>query len=499
MTKKQSVLFMNILAKLFAYLQRFTMPFQMIHALADFECVGERIRHELEKIIFQNDDLDDFLQLLHQKVCGIVSEQNQESILSAYHMCIWMDQRLTYEDISKKDTKGKLSIYDLIPMRAYSYNEIDSLNDNYEEVGIWINPKLPIFKSVSLLDNGEERDRITSNRHAFSELNGELCNICYFVWKPYYVIHNIIIPYEYEEESKEDKTNGHLRVGFVPVSDRQDLIVPHYKNVAVSQYELKKMYIDHPNHEQEIETRLAKGLELACANDVDIVFAPEMLGTKQMELLNGNYNMFIRGIYESMLINGNKPPVITILPSYWEKETNSAAIVYRDGRVLGRQKKYTPYIDFKSCSVEGIKQDKIREIYLIHIYGVHRIAISICAEFIDNFDSRLICGELGVTLMIVPSFSHGERDFINSIATLFPYGTSVVWGDCCGAVTHSPRIIGGCSLVGCNEIYKMGDFCKCSFLCANCKGCLFTIDLPIKIVMSKSGQTRHEAIDHILY
>ncbi len=107
MTKKQSVLFMNILAKLFGYLQRFTMPFQMIHALADFECVGERIRHELEKIIFQNDDLDDFLQLLHQKVCGIVSEQNQESILSAYHMCIWMDQRLTYEDISKKDTNPK--------------------------------------------------------------------------------------------------------------------------------------------------------------------------------------------------------------------------------------------------------------------------------------------------------------------------------------------------------------------------------------------------------
>lgn len=63
MTKKQSVLFMNILAKLFGYLQRFTMPFQMIHALADFECVGERIRHELEKIIFQNDDLD--LSLIH--------------------------------------------------------------------------------------------------------------------------------------------------------------------------------------------------------------------------------------------------------------------------------------------------------------------------------------------------------------------------------------------------------------------------------------------------
>lgn len=499
MTKEQSILFMNILADLLCYMQGFTMPFQMIHALADFECIGERICKELEKIVVQNDDLDVFLKLLHEKARQIVTEESQENMLSAYHMCIWMDRRLTYEDISEKDSEGKFSIYNLIPMRVYSYNEIDSLNDNYKEIGIWINPKLPIFKSVSLLDNGEERERSTSNRDAFTGLNGELYNVCYFVWKSDYVIHNIIIPYEYGEDGKEDKTNGHLRIGFIPVSDQQDLIVPCYKKTIVDQYVINTIYIDHPNHEQEIESRLAKGLELACANEVDIVFAPEMLGTKQTEQLEGNYNMYIREIYQSMLLDEKIPPLVTILPSYWEKETNSAAIIYRDGRVLGRQKKYTPYIDFASCSAEGIRQEDLRQIYLIHIYGVHRIAISICAEFIDNFDSGLICGQLGATLIIVPSYSHGERDFMNNVGTLFPYGTSVVWGDCCGAVTHCPRIIGGCSLVGCNEIHKMGDCCKCSFLCADCKGCLFTIDLPIKIVMSKLEKTRQEVINHILY
>lgn len=111
MTKEQSILFMNILADLLCYMQRFTMPFQMIHALADFECIGERICKELEKIVVQNDDLDVFLKLLHEKARQIVTEESQENMLSAYHMCIWMDRRLTYEDISEKDSEGKFSIY----------------------------------------------------------------------------------------------------------------------------------------------------------------------------------------------------------------------------------------------------------------------------------------------------------------------------------------------------------------------------------------------------
>lgn len=258
------------------------------------------------------------------------------------------------------------------------------------------------------------------------------------------------------------------------------------------------MDISHPNHEKDIEIRLKKGLELACENEVDIVFAPEMLGTEHTEQKSGKYNMYIRNIYSDMVSEGLKPPFMTVMPSYWNKGVNSAAIVWRDGHILGRQRKYTPYIDFESCSVEKIKKEEPKEMYIIHVYGVHRIAISICAEFIDSFNSNLICGQLGATLIIVPSFSHGERDFVNSLATLFPYGTSVIWGDCCGAVIHTPKIIGGCSIVGLNEVHKMGECCHCSYTCAGCSGCLFTIDLPLKIVMSKAAQRMREPIRHIL-
>jgi len=239
-------------------------------------------------------------------------------------------------------------------------------------------------------------------------------------------------------------------------------------------------------------------LELACENKVDIVFTPEMLGNAQTEQCSGDYNLFVRQIYGNAILNGIKPPLITLMPSYWHNETNSAAIIYRNGKVLGYQKKYTPYIDFKACSAEGIRREKNKVFYLIHIYGVHRIAISICAEFIDNFDQNFLCGELGATLVIVPSFSHGERDFINKLGTLFPYGTSVIWGDCCGAVIYSPKIIGGCSIIGSNEICKMGNNCKCNFSCNLNTGCLFTIELPLKIIYTKDIPPLHQPIQHIL-
>lgn len=498
MTKEQSVLFMNILAELLCFIQKFEMPYQFIHALTGFDDIGDKVRNEMETILCQNSDFDRFLKVLHDKSLAIISKVNQENILSAYHLCIWMDQKITYEDISEEKGPDKFSIHSLIPLRLSLFVEIDALNDNYKEVGIWINPKLPIFKSASIIDKDMEQERTVASRDAFTQMNGDLQHICYFAWNDEYVVHNIIMPYEYKESGIEERADGNLRIGFIPISDKKDLIVPHYQNICEEQFEIKKMFIDHPNHEEEITTRLEKGLKLACAKKTDIVFAPEMLGTGKTEQYNGNYNMYVRRIYSEMLEKEETPPFITIMPSYWNEETNSAAMVCQDGRILGRQKKYTPYVDFKSCSMEGIRREDKKEIYLLHVYGVHRIAISICAEFIDSFDSDLICGQLGATLMIVPSYSHGEKDFINSLGTLFPYGTSVIWGDCCGAVAHSPRIIGGCSLVGFNEIHKMGDYCQCSYSCDECSGCLFLIDLPLKVIMSKTAQPLRGSVQHIM-
>ena len=138
-------------------------------------------------------------------------------------------------------------------------------------------------------------------------------------------------------EKDERSAKGNLRIGFIPISDKTDLIVPDYKIVKDGKYQMNKMYIDHPRHEEVIHTRLRHGLELACRNKADIVFSPEMLGTDQTEKQQGNYNEFVRQVYDEAVMNDHKPPMITVVPTRWCRGINSASIVYRDGRILGRQ------------------------------------------------------------------------------------------------------------------------------------------------------------------
>lgn len=494
MTQKQAVRFMNIFALLLRYIGKFSGLMQRLHALTGFEKTGKYIQEELNTFFIQNKDVDGLLDDLWQRCRQLSRKASQENLLRAYHICMWMDQMLTYEELSD----SKLSIYSLVPMRAYDYVKIDALNDNYRESGIWINPRLPVVKAAMALDNGTEIEKSVASRDAFSGINGELRNISYFSWDGRFAVHNIIVPFEYEENEFGDNADGNLRIGFIPVSDRADLVEPQYANAKDGRYEFHKMYIDGPANEAIIDARLEQGLELACENRVDIVFAPEMLGTKQTEQYSGNYNMYVRRIYSKAIMQNRKPPLITIMPSLWRSRRNSAAIIYRDGKVLGRQEKYIPYVDFNSCAIEGIRSRKQREYYLIHVNGVHRIVVTICAEFIDHVVSDFICGQLGATLVIVPSFSHGEKDFVNKLGALFPYGTSVVWGDCCGAVAHSPKIIGGCGLIGSNEIYKLGNNCKCGFSCDSGTGCLFIMDLPLKVIYSKEAQPLYEPIQHFL-
>lgn len=494
MTREQVIALMNILAALIGYISKFPLPFQLLHGVVGFEFMGESVRREMNECFRQSSNVDIFLKELQKKVKQTVSKENQKNMLTAYHTCMWLDQMLTYEDVST----GKLSIYGLIPLRAFYAAEIDTLNDNYEETGICINPKLSVYKTSMLLSDGAEKERTAASRGAFVGINGELTNISYYEWNKGYVVHNIIVPYEYKEADGESSVEGNLKIGFIPVSDKTDLIIPEYKNGREGKYTLRKMYLNSPNDEETIHARLKRGLELACKNQVDIVFGPEMLGTRETERCAGSYNEFVRRIYSDAIMKNRNPPLITVLPSCWSKGTNSATIVYRDGHVLGRQKKYTPYVNFQSCSVEGIRGGQPRELYLIHIQGVHRIAVSICAEFLEGFDSNLICGQLGATLIVVPSFSHGERDFVSKLGAFFPYGTSVIWGDCCGAVSYSPKIIGGCSIVGSNEIYEMGNNSNCGFSCGKNKGCLFIIELPLKVVYSKGKTQTYQPVRHIL-
>lgn len=247
MIKERCIALMNILASLIGYIDKSSLPFRLIHGLVGFEAMEESVRKEM-RALFDKSAIDTSLKSLQGKVKSIISKENQKNMLTAYHMCMWLDRMLSYEEMAL----GKFSLYALIPLRAFSYVGIDALNDNYEETGICIIPQLPIFKTAMLLDDGTERERTAAGRDAFPGMNGELRNIAYYEWNNRCIVHNITVPYEYREAQGMGNGKGNIKVGFIPVSDRTDIIVPSYKDVRNGKYKLREMHIDTPHHEEII-------------------------------------------------------------------------------------------------------------------------------------------------------------------------------------------------------------------------------------------------------
>ncbi|MCR5609249.1 MAG: hypothetical protein K6G26_09325, partial [Lachnospiraceae bacterium] len=99
--------------------------------------------------------------------------------------------------------------------------------------------------------------------------------------------------------------------------------------------------------------------------------------------------------------------------------------------------------------------------------------------------------------IIVPSFSKGEQDFINLLSNYIKYDTTVVWGNCCGAIKSPQKGIGGCAIAGSCCIELFGDVCKCNNNCKNIGACIFTIDLPIgQPVIKLKGQNTNKSVKH---
>lgn len=155
--------------------------------------------------------------------------------------------------------------------------------------------------------------------------------------------------------------------------------------------------------------------------------------------------------------------------------------------------------------MEALSQVNDSNILMIHMKNQQRIAIAICAEFIANPEriNHFLCEQLGATLILVPSYSNGERDFIDSLSTLKPYGTSVIWGNCCGAVCddspqmHTQRTIGGCSYAGIDCPNRFGTIANCNFHCGASSVCLFVVNIPTAVSQGKISPGSIPKIEHI--
>lgn len=482
--------YMNIMALGLKIVSMFCAPFNQIFSIRNYKQIAEFIKNKMDS--YWCTDNERFLEDIENFLRDIEKEETEDKIVMALEFCKWLDFKITYlknENNSNGDRQF-FSLYWLVQFSDNRYAEIDALNTNWRETGIWINPKFEIA-SPYIICEGISVQKNIANRDAFEGINGILKNCSYIFWSEKNKVKNIIVSNDFLYE----KDNDRFTIAFSPMSDRSDLIKIEEQLVERDGTTFEGEGVVEISNAEILHERLKNDWILASDINADIFFSPELLGTELSEENDGFYNETIRNLSNLRLGNGESVPKLTILPSYWSNQRNTATIVGQDGEIIACQEKHIPFVDIKNNKIEALSELSEWFTVLIHIPNVHRIAVVICAEFLSDQKrvEEVICGSLGATLVIVPSYSRGEQDFINALSTLKRYGTTVVWGNCCGAVSRSQKAIGGCGIAGTTKTFIFGGECQCEFLCNDIKACVFKIDIPLHFELKKIEESRHIA------
>ena len=99
--------------------------------------------------------------------------------------------------------------------------------------------------------------------------------------------------------------------------------------------------IDGLKEPEKLKNRFKEDLLLACEQNADMVFFPEMTGEEAMV---DRYNNISKNLQRIGRRSGNSLPCVTIFPTIWKYRKNYAVIADMYGRILGEQKKLYPFI-----------------------------------------------------------------------------------------------------------------------------------------------------------
>ena len=488
-----------------------SLEFSLYKAVKGYQETHNYVKKKVEQALEKGESEEKRIELLLQTIDELEAqeESKENKIITQIAIIEDLDGRITYDE---SESRFRISLKCLLKWITGEALRVEELNTNGKETGVYIHPKFPV--GGSRVFYGEWTDRPLAIRNIHKGLNAHLNNILYFPAKlkdrsgemhPYRV-HSLILPER--KESKNGKNDYVTKIGFTPLTDENGLLecedVPaekltyKIKNIPYEGVAVKKV-----TNPEGVEKRFENSFYEACKHHLDVFFAAEMLCTDKMKEVESGQSDYLKSLIRNAKLNGLSVPKLILLPTRWEDGSNYLLIFDEDGTLLGKQYKHTPYVDEKHGKVEALDLSKAsNDIYLIHLQNRQRIAVVICAEFLANLDyvRDFVCGWLGVTLILVPSYSKGEQDFASSLKVYNNYGVSVVWGDCCGAVGEAKeKIIGGCSYAGTDAINRFGDCADCGFTCEGTEYCFFKIDLLESIEQEKPSSPKPPLIRHYCY
>lgn len=488
--------YLNILASSLCIVHKYDLIIGEIDAASNYPKYAQYIKDKLDCIFVREDN--HFLEELNHILEEIEVLEGEERLIYAIEFCKWLDFHITYvkeEADSKNGNRQYVSLYHLINTESNQVVHIGALNSNYHDTKIWINPKFQVSKPYIM--HGEDReDKDISNRDIFEGINGSLKNCCYFIFDNKNYVSNVIVPSDFLGNSKK-----FLRIGFSPISDRNDILNIEYIDWTRKGIQQQGVVMGPIVCSEAIKQRFCEDFKSAGDMNVDILFAPEMLGVEAMESVRGTKNETIYKLSIERQEQFLTVPGMVVLPSYWFNHSNIVTITDGTGEVLEKQEKHVPYIDKKNHRIEALQERERWDTVLIHVPQKLRMAIIICAEFLNGknegiFD--LVCGSLCASLIVVPSYSSGEKDFINALASLKMYGTTVIWGNCCGAIRPDEKAIGGCGIAGTQLTDVFGRVCKCANSCTNVNSCIFVLDILLDYEYTKNTDEHVVTIKHVV-
>ncbi|RKI39068.1 hypothetical protein D7V86_17580 [bacterium D16-51] len=300
--------------------------------------------------------------------------------------------------------------YRYIPVDQEQYL-FKCLNDNFQECQICLIPRIVC---------GWEHN----NRDAYTSYS-----IFYYLRNFYYISGTDARDYEVQHILmskslfREAVRRGKLHVMVSPVTNEEvvETTEPYVRD------NVRFVSIIPMKHDTEmrIQNICKDALKKAASEEADIMLFPEMMATDNIVDYLGN-ELDIR---EDML--NNEFPRLVICPTVWKQQHNYCRILDDMGDTVCEQQKHYG-VDLKQCSA---KEDIVsnRKIVILHCYGVGRIAVAICKDFLITNYLRLLIEKLKVNLLLVPSFTGKDYQFEVLLPKYGEQDLNVIWLNACSA------------------------------------------------------------------
>lgn len=335
-----------------------------------------------------------------------------------------MDRRINMESI--------INNFDLYRVGNTALNKtFDGLNENKEETGILVVPK--VKTPIDTFYDGRIEKEYQTAYSLTDYINSKLTKLMCISKKALegFNLQNIILnPFKFKEVEK-------IRIGVTPCcSNPIDSLFDFEEYIDEDGVRLE--YIKERKADDLLFNRFSDVLLEAKKQRIDILLGAELCGTLEMTNYEG------AGYLNIFHDKNDYAPFLIIPPTFWNVDKNYTDLFINNGKHIGRQYKQNRYVYTKAGKkiAEGLKNIP-NDILLLHMPGIGRIVVSVCIDYITPNFRDLLVRTLHANLILVPSYTKSTVQFGNAMTSVREYGTNVIWSNSCSALNgqftdHNP-------------------------------------------------------------